>query len=166
MYTVCSYLPDLKRPDQAYDFAVIAAGPEDVAVVGVDLASYGLKEENPFAQTVIDTSFDLIVRRVQEAIESLKGGQTVPEVLERVATGSVSNIVFRPFKSEDSDDPTAMIAARVFWETVGDKWPIPQATRAPAVVWGQPAESARPRPQPPTRKHRQRRYQVFEEAFA
>ena len=61
-YTICTYFPDLMRPDSALPFAVLAASPKEIALVGVNVAgTQGLHEKHPLAAAVAEHTFLCVV---------------------------------------------------------------------------------------------------------
>ena len=101
-YTVCTYYPDLIRPDRAFDFAVIAATCDGLAMVGVNLTAYGLNDDNPFAQSIIEGTFDVMVRRVEDALEDT-GFESYLDMLDRIVSVNQANIQFQPIVIEESE---------------------------------------------------------------
>jgi hypothetical protein len=114
-YTVCTYYPDLSRPERSFDFAVIASSPDSLALAGVDLAALGLSDDNPFAQRVIENSFEVMARRVEET-PGRQGSESVFDVLDRLVAGNQSNIQYRPFQTVRSEVEPADLALGVLRE--------------------------------------------------
>jgi hypothetical protein len=106
-YTICSYYPDLTRPNSAYDFAVLAASSRGIALVGVNVASaHGLQGLHPLAKAVADQSFQIVERRIREALKSADF-QSPFDLLDRVVENNLSNIQYRPFVDVEGDDAEA-----------------------------------------------------------
>src|SRR5580700_7185641 len=96
-FTICTYYPDLTRPASAYPFAVLAASPKDIALVGVNLAdAHGLHEKNALAAAVAEKTFDIVVRRIQKALQH-PGLESCLDVLDRMVENNRSNIQYLPF---------------------------------------------------------------------
>jgi hypothetical protein len=144
-HTVCSYYPDLARPDQVFDFAVVAANPTELAAVGVNLAAFDLNDPNPVLQAIIDQTFDVLVRRIEAACGS-PGIDSYLDVLDRFVEGNLSNIQYRRFETTEIDDDPLVVAFNIF-RGVAQKQgllvaPPPEIEEAPGPM----LSPSRPRP--------------------
>jgi hypothetical protein len=114
-YTICTYYPDLARPALAYDFAVLAASPQGIALVGVNVAdAYGLQERHPLAKAIAEQTFQIVVRRIQRSLQH-PGPHACLDVLDRIVEGNLSNIQYRSIAEAEGDD-AEVTADRVFRE--------------------------------------------------
>jgi hypothetical protein len=114
-YTICTYYPDLARPDVTCDFAVLAASPKNIALVGVNVAdAFGLPEHHPLAKAITEDTFHIVVRRIQRALK-YPGLDSGLDVLDRVVEGNLSNIQYRSFVDVEGHD-AEVVADRVFAE--------------------------------------------------
>jgi hypothetical protein len=103
-YTVCTYYPNLTQVDVAYPFAVLAANPKEIALVGLNLGSAaGVDRAHVLASAVAGQTFDVVSRRVQAALKR-SGVESCLDVLDRLVENNRSNIQFRSFVDFDAQD--------------------------------------------------------------
>jgi len=126
-YTVCAYYPDLHRPQTSYPFAVLVAGEEEVALVGVNLSAYGITGENPFSQTVIDKTYEMMMRRLAEAC-ACRAADTGLAILERFVADNQSNIQFQPIRDVQHMDRAITVALDLFTEEIEDHLSSPHTS--------------------------------------
>lgn len=96
-YTVCSYVPNLFQPEDAFEFAVLAATSSRLVLFGVNLSAFGLSESNEVARSVIEQTCEIISRRVDAACAA-HAGESGQAILRRVAVDGPSCIQFSPIK--------------------------------------------------------------------
>src|SRR5882724_9591584 len=71
-YTLCRFFPDRSSSSDAYEFAVFAAGASDIALIGVNLESYGLSSDVPPMDEVYAETFDLVARELDKVCKVSK----------------------------------------------------------------------------------------------
>lgn len=92
-YTICTYYPNLTKPDKAYPFAVLAASPKDIALVGVNVAdAHDLEEKHPLAAAVAGETFEIMVRRIETAMLEPKNPTWIRSTTSWKATDPTSSI--------------------------------------------------------------------------
>ena len=130
-YTICSYFPDFYRVDKVYHFAVLVASETEIALVGVNLAAFGLTDDSPFSQAVIEKTYEIMMRRLTEASNCLAADSGF-KVLDRVVTENQSNIQFQPVKTLNAEGNAIAAAFGVFAQEIENK--LPSRPKSDATV--------------------------------
>jgi hypothetical protein len=70
VYRICRYVHDLHSLGEHCDYAVLVGSSRKCALVGVNLREFGLSEENPLAQGLIDHTLHVTWSAVLKCIET------------------------------------------------------------------------------------------------
>ena len=119
-YTICTYYPDLAKPASGYPFAVLAASPKDIALVGMNVAERnGLQQKHALASAVAEQTFQIVVQRIQTAMQR-NSFDSCLDVLDRVVENNRSNIQFRSFRDVEAEE--AKKAADLIFRGIREQW--------------------------------------------
>jgi hypothetical protein len=88
-YTVCRYFPDLRRPENHFDFGVAVAAETGLIVAGRDLATSGVGWADEVQRIVVEDSMGFLVRKVKRLRREVAGAPW-PEVFGRMLGCSLS----------------------------------------------------------------------------
>lgn len=130
-YTVCTFFPDLARPQESHDFAVLVASQTDMVLMGCDLSEYALKSEHPLAKAVIENTLGLIESRLQEAEEKSPDNQSYWDILDKVVADNQSNLLFRPFKEIDFEGGIVEGAEQIYKKEIENRLVSAKPRRGP-----------------------------------
>jgi hypothetical protein len=102
-YRICRFLTSLLAPDEYHDFAVVLASEREIALVGVDLTAYGLTDAHPLGGQIVERTFDTVWHRIK-VLRGATNPHSGHDILERLASGSPSNLCFTSVEYADGDD--------------------------------------------------------------
>jgi hypothetical protein len=117
-YTVCTYFPDFARGGQSFDYGVACASAEELAVVGVPLATLGLAARGKVGKLVVERTFSLLEQTVERVLRDV-GRESFLNVLAGLLANNWSGLQYRPVVETQSEEDVLDLALRLFGDKVG-----------------------------------------------